>query len=114
MSTVRIVDDRVEVRLTPAEKVAGLLRDLVVPRSAVTGVEVVDRGLSAPRGLRAPGLGLPGLAKIGTWRARGLRQYVVVRRGQAALRLVLAGQRYDAVAVGTDDADELARLLRPS
>ena len=112
MSNVHVTRERVEIRLTARERVAGLLRDLVVPRSAVTTVEVVADGLAAPHGVRAPGLGLPGVAKIGIWRAPGDTQYVVARRGQPAVRLALSGERYDTVVVGADDAEELARRLR--
>ncbi len=111
MSSVIVSDDTVTVRLSLGSRIAGLLRDQVVPRSAVTGVAVVPDGLAAARGLRAPGLALPGRRKVGTWRGRGVRRLVDVRRGQPALRLHLAGQRYDEVLVGSDDAAELATQL---
>jgi hypothetical protein len=82
----------------------------------VSGVEVVPDALAAVRGLRAPGLGLPS-RRIGTWRRRGEKTFVSVRRGQAGLRLALAGQRFDTVLVGLPDpaavAAELTRRLRP-
>jgi hypothetical protein len=60
MTAILVSDDTLTVRLPPVSKVAGLLRDQVIPRSAVTAVEVVPDGLAAARGLRAPGLALPG------------------------------------------------------
>ena len=117
MATVQLTPETLTVHLSRGEKVLGLLRDLTVPRSSVTAVEVVPDGLSALRGIRAPGLGLPGLRAIGTWRRRGERSLVSVRRGQPALRLGLTGQRVDTVLVGLPDpaaaAAELTRLLRP-
>jgi hypothetical protein len=116
MATVQLTTETLTVHLSRGEKIAGLLRDLSVPLAAVTGVEVVPDGLSAVRGLRAPGLGLPS-RRIGTWRRRGERSLVSVRRGQAALRLRLTGQRFDTVLVGLPDpaatAAELTRRLRP-
>lgn len=111
MATVQLNPTTLTVHLTPAEKVGGLLRDLEVPMSAVRGVEVVDSPLSELRGLRAPGLALPGRRKIGTWRRRGERTYVSVRRGQPAIRVQLSGQRYDTLLVGSDDAAALAGAL---
>ena len=96
------------LRLTRAEKILGFLRDVVVPLSAVDDVEVVTDPLAATRGLRAPGLGLPGLRKIGTWRAPGERTLVCVRRDGQAVRVRLSGQRYDTLLVEADDATALA------
>jgi hypothetical protein len=74
---------------------------------------VVPNGLAAPTGIRAPGLGLPGRLKLGTWRARGATSLVAVRRGQPAVRVGLVGQRYDYLVLGVDDAERLAGELRP-
>ncbi|MGY1833392.1 hypothetical protein ACI8AA_23495 [Geodermatophilus sp. SYSU D01180] len=98
------------ITLTPAERVLGLLRDLEVPLSAVRSAEVVPDGLAAARGLRAPGLGLPGVRKIGTWRRRGGKAFVSVRRGPA-VRLELAGQRLDTVLLTVDDAPAVVAAL---
>jgi hypothetical protein len=112
VATLEPTPATVRVRLSRAEKFFGLLRDLEVPRSAITAVEVVPLGLDGVRGLRAPGLGLPRLRAIGTWRGRGEKSYVSVRRDQPAVRLRLTGQRFDSVLIGTDDAAELAARLR--
>ncbi|RBY91007.1 hypothetical protein [Blastococcus sp. TF02A-30] len=114
MATIRTTPDSLQISLTRAEKFFGMLRDLEVPPSAVTSVEAVPSGLAALRGLRAPGLGLPGVRAIGTWRRRGEKTYVSVRRGQPALRIRLTGQRYDTVLVGADDAAALAGTLSPA
>jgi hypothetical protein len=111
MSSIHVSDDTLTVRLSPLSKLAGLLRDQVVPLSAVTGVEVVPDGLAAARGLRAPGLALPGRRRVGTWRGRGVRRFVDVRRGQPALRLHLQGLRYDELLLGHDAATSLAGRL---
>jgi hypothetical protein len=114
MATLQLTADTLAVRFTTVEKLTGWLRDTEVPRSAIHSVEVVVDALGAPRGLRAPGLGLPGVRKIGTWRASGERTLVSVRRDQPALRIRLDGQRYDTWLIGADDAAMLAdRIARP-
>ena len=114
MATVQLTPMTVAVHFTRAEKVWGLLRDVELPRAAVRGVDVVHDPLSDIRGVRAPGLALPGRWKIGTWRRRGERTVVSVRAGQPAVRLRLEGARYDTVLVGADDAATLARSLTPA
>lgn len=110
MATVQLTTDSLTVHLSRAEKLAGLLRNLTVPLDAVTRVEVVPDGPAAVRGLRAPGLGLP-WRRIGTWRQRGERALVSVRRAQPALRLRLTGSRFDTVLVGLPDAAATAAAI---
>ena len=112
VSTITVDGSTLTVRLSAVEKALGLLRDQVVPRSAVVDVEVVEDGLSAVRGIRAPGLGVPVLRKLGTWRGAGRTRFVDVRRGEPALRVTLRGHRYDELLLGTPDAAELAASLR--
>ena len=57
--SMRVIDDKLEIRFTRTEKAIGVLRDLDVPLSAVREGEVVPNGLSAPTGLRMPGFAVP-------------------------------------------------------
>jgi hypothetical protein len=107
MATIQTTPGTLRVSLTRAEKVLGLLRDLEVPLTAVRSVAVVPDGPAAVRGLRAPGLGLPGVRLIGTWRRRGSRSLISVRRGPA-VRLELSGQRFDTVLVSAEDPEAVA------
>lgn len=113
MTSIVVSDDALTIRLPLLSKIAGLLGDQVVPRAAITSAEAVTDGLAAVRGIRAPGLGLPGRRMIGTWRGGGARRFVDVRRNQPALRLRVQGHRYDEFLVGHDDAAALAAQLAP-
>lgn len=113
MTSIAVSDDALTVRLPLLSKIAGLLGNQVIPRSAISSADVVIDGLAAVRGIRAPGLAIPGRRKVGTWRGRGARRFVDVRRGQPALRLRLQGQRYDELLIGHDDAAALAARLAP-
>lgn len=111
MATLQRTDSTLRLTFTPAEKIAGLVRDLEVPLTAVTDVAVVADPVTAVRGLRAPGLALPGVRKVGTWRSRGGSTLVSVRRDQPAVRIELTGQRYTGLLIGADDAAALAAEL---
>jgi hypothetical protein len=108
VAAVELTPSTLTVRFTRGEKLAGLVRDVAVPLSAVREVEVMAEPLRDMRGLRAPGLALPGVRKIGTWRRPGERTLVSVRKGQPAVRVRLTGQRYATLLIGTDEAAELA------
>ncbi|WP_377289970.1 alpha/beta hydrolase family protein [Planomonospora corallina] len=98
--------------LSEGEKVAGLHGDIRVPLSAVRDVDVVRNPVTEVRGLRAPGLAIPGRTKIGTWRRPGGKAFVVARRGTPAVRVTLEGADYAELMVGDDDAAALAGRVR--
>ena len=110
MTSISLLHDRLSIRFTRTEKVLGLVRDQSVPLASVTSARVEAVGLDAVRGVRAPGLGLPGRWLVGTWRGRG-RTLVSVRRGEPALVVELTGQRYDRLVLGTHEAADLAGRL---
>lgn len=114
MAAIEFTPASLSLRLTRFEKIAGLLRDVEMPRSAVVGAEVVAEPLRNLPGMRAPGLGLPGRRAIGTWRRRGQRTLVSVRRGQPAVLVHLTGVRWEALLVGDDRAAESAAALTPA
>jgi hypothetical protein len=74
----------------------------------------VPDGLAAVRGIRAPGLGLPGVRTVGTWRGREGRTLVSVRRGQPVVRIALTGRRFDTLLIGVDDPAAVAGELAPA
>ncbi|GAA1970515.1 hypothetical protein GCM10009817_08030 [Terrabacter lapilli] len=112
MSAVHLNPSELTVELTPAEKVAGLHGDVTIPLAAVTAVDVVPDALAATHGLRAPGLSLPGVRKVGTWRTGNGSEFVVATRGQGGVRLTLTGHEFASVLLGDDDAEALATRIR--
>lgn len=114
MATIHLTSQTLSVRFTTAEHLAGLIRDIDVPRNAVTAVAVELDGVHATSGLRAPGLALPGRRKVGTWRGFGAqprRTAVCVRGGQPAVRIALAGQKWDQLLICATDAKAVAAEL---
>lgn len=103
MATLDITGDEVAVRLTSLEKLWSLRGDVTFPRDAVAGTERFDNGMDAVRGIRAPGLGVPGRRAVGIWRRKGSKELVIAKRGQPAVRIELTGEPWGAVVLGTDD-----------
>lgn len=111
MAHLDIADEHVDVRLSRAEKLFALRGDYRFARRNIESVEVFDDGLDATKGLRAPGLAIPGRRRIGTWRRRDGKQLVSVRRDQPAVRITLGGERYRAVVIGVDDPATIRSAL---
>ena len=104
MATISIDGDDVVLTFTRFERIFGLIHDQRIPLSSITAVTSVANGLAATEGWRAPGLGVPGRSKIGTWRGNGRRMLVRVQRDQPAVRIDAEGQPYRASLIGADDA----------
>jgi hypothetical protein len=113
MSRLEIVDQRLTLRFSRAEKAMGILRDLDVSLDNLVSAEPLRKSWwRVVRGWRV-GFSLPRVRLLGTWRKRGLRQLVDLRRGQPALRLTLReGSPYDEVLVSSPQADDLLVQLR--
>jgi hypothetical protein len=112
MATISVEEDRLRVTFPTREKLLGLVGDLDVPVSSVTSAREVGSWRADVRGWRV-GLGLPGVWLLGTWRSRGHRQLVALRRGRPAVRVVLRDEKYDELLIeAPDPAAVLARLPR--
>lgn len=112
MAEIVFGNGELQVRLTRGEQVGGLRSGVTVPVADVRSVRVVPDGLVAARGLRAPGLHMPGVRKIGTWRSRAGRMFLTVRRDEPAVVIQL---RRDAawrtLVIGSPRAHEVAERV---
>ena len=112
MAKLTIEGTDLVLSLTTTEKIAALHGDVRVPLQQVTSIETLPDALAAVHGVRAPGLAFPGRTKIGTWRGRGARRFVVARRGEPGLRIRMKGARYDELLVATPAGERVAAMIR--
>ena len=100
MANLIVSDENLEVELSPLERLGALRRaPLRFPLANVRSVERVDGGMSAVRGWRMPGTGLPGVIALGTWRTRNTVDFVAVARNAASYVVELEGQKFDRLIV---------------
>jgi hypothetical protein len=111
MAHITLSDEEIRIELSLWEKIFGLMGNRTIPRSAVTEVALETDPLGATRGLRAPGLGVPGSVKIGTWRGKGRRMFVSIRRSSPAVRIETTGLDRDAFLVSVSDAGAVVDAL---
>lgn len=112
MATLSVSPTDLVISLTLREKVAGLHGDVRVPLAAVTEVGVVQDPVANVRGVRAPGLSIPGRTKIGTWRSHGHRIFAVARQGIPGVRVILTGTGFDELLISVNDAAAVAHRVR--
>lgn len=111
MGSLTITSDRLQVRFTRFEKLAGLLRDVDIPLTEIRSCTAIRHGFTAVRGSRRPGFDLPGRLKVGTWWRGGQRTVVCVRRGEPALHISVRGHDDPSWLIGTPEAAQLAQEL---
>lgn len=113
MPTITIDARRIHLRLSLAERIFALRGHLTLPLDTIEAVDVVPDALAAVQGLRAPGLGVPGGAKIGTWRRRRGTTIALVRGRGPGLRIRTTDRATQVVVVSTPQAADLAAQLAP-
>ena len=93
MVSIDLEAGALRVELTRGEKLAALRRaDVVIPWAQIRSVEAVADPIRLVHGLRAPGLGIPGRTKIGTWRSKGRKTFAVTHKGLTRIADHPAGQ----------------------
>lgn len=111
MAHITLSDEEIRIELSLWEKIFGLMGNRTIPRSAVAEVALETDPLSATRGMRAPGLGVPGSIKIGTWRGKGRKMFVSIRRSFPAVRIETVGLDRDAFLVSVPNATSVVTAL---
>ncbi|MHA7984614.1 hypothetical protein ACX9R5_02305 [Rathayibacter sp. CAU 1779] len=95
MADFHVYRDRLEIRLTRAEKMLSLRRDdLVVPRESIRSVAITADPWIWIRGVRAPGNSIPLTLAVGTWKFHGGMDF-----------LVLKGKQRSAVVIDIEQPD---------
>lgn len=116
MASLVVDSDSVAVRLSLSERIAAFHGDVVMPRSCVREVQVLDP-FHKVRGWRAPGTAAPFLGAYGTYRRRGHKEFLALRWRRAsrrqAIRLTLEGHKFDAVSVSVSDPEAVVHMLQP-
>ena len=110
--TLAIDGDDLVVRLSGADVVWALARELRVPRMLVRSVSVAERPSLGRPGMRIGGSYLPGVLTAGRYRRRGQWSFWVVHRARRLLVVeCVTGARFDRIVLEVPDPDgEAARL----
>jgi hypothetical protein len=113
MAELRIDEGQISVRLSLAEKIGALHKDLQFPRAAVRTVRVVDNPFGEIGGMRLPGTRVPGVMALGTWRRRKGWDFVAVYRGQRGIVVEVDANQaaYQRIILSAKDPDGIRDQL---
>lgn len=103
MARVSVTDDLLTVDLQGLHQLWAFKRRIRVPLAHVRGATADPGIVHEPKGMRAPGLHLPGAAVIGSFRRKGEKHFWDVRSGAHAVVIELADETYDRLIVDVED-----------
>ncbi|MDY7542027.1 hypothetical protein KIV56_10515 [Cryobacterium breve] len=113
MASLRVHPDRLEVHLTKAEKTLAFRReDIVVARENIRSVTITDDPWIWIRGIRAPGLEVPLVVAVGTWKFHGGKDFLAIKRRRQAVVIDLVDEDFSRVILTTNHAPDLIASLK--
>jgi len=111
MADLHVHRDRLEIRLTRAEKALALRKhDLVIPRDRIRSVAITTDPWIWVRGVRVPGTGIPLTLAIGTWKFHGGKDFLLIK-GKSRPAVVIDIDQPDQPDDGAEVADGYDRVL---
>ncbi|PFG29484.1 hypothetical protein [Paramicrobacterium agarici] len=113
MASILLHSDRLEIKLTAAEKMLAHRKDsLVIPRDSIRSVALTDDPWIWVRGVRAPGTAVPLTLAVGQWKFHGGKDFLVLKGARPAVVIDLVDEEFRRVLVSTRKGVELIAALR--
>jgi hypothetical protein len=119
MADLHVHRDRLEIHLTPTERLLSLRRDdIVVRREDIRSVAITEDSWIWIRGVRAPGTIVPLTLAVGTWKFHGGKDFLLLKgKNRAAVVIDLdvdaePSTEFARVIVSTTHATRLVEALR--
>jgi hypothetical protein len=113
---LQLSGDVVVVSLSGLDRLFALKGRLDIPKSHITGVEVMPRKAVPPTPgtwLRAPGTHLPGLIRYGSYGREPNREFWAVYRQREVIVIRVTDWAYSRLILATRDPHADASLLKP-
>lgn len=113
MASILLHNDRLEIKLTAAEKVLALRKDdVVVERKNIRAVSLTEDPWIWMRGVRAPGTAIPLTLAVGQWKFHGGKDFLVLKGARPAVVIDLEDDEFTRVIVSTKQGVELIAALK--
>lgn len=111
MAKVTVDKNSLKISLTLFEKIRALSPSLHFDLKNVRGATDDSSFIKDGLGIRAPGTGFPGLIAQGTFYKKGDRVFALWHKGQQVVVVELQNSFYDRLAIGCNDAKQLANEI---
>lgn len=109
MASISMTDTGLEITLKGWEKLLTYKGDIRIPTENIRGATEDPTFMNEGLVIRTRGaIGVPGLFSYGVFAKKGDRIFASWRRGQNVLVIELQGMKWNRLALGCDEAKELA------
>jgi len=113
MAVLFVHADRLEIRLTRAEKILSLRRsDLSIPLENIRSAALTDDPWVWVRGIRAPGTAVPLTLAVGTWKFHDGKDFLLIKGTRTSVVIDLENSEFSRIIVTTRHSITLLRALR--
>ncbi|MBF4636077.1 hypothetical protein ITJ38_16835 [Agreia pratensis] len=117
MAVLFVHTDRLEIRLTRAEKILSLRRtNIDIPLDRIRSAVITEDPWVWVRGIRAPGSAVPLTLAIGTWKVHDGKDFLLIKGTRTSVVIDIDGEgdgaEFMRVLITTTHALELLRALR--
>ncbi|TFI45757.1 hypothetical protein E4P29_02055 [Rhodococcus sp. 1R11] len=110
MNTVTVVDAALIVEPRGLDKLWSFTRRLRIPLTHVRGATHDPGAADEPKGIRAPGLGLPGKT-AGTFHRDGVKTFYNVTGSRDTIVIELQDEKYQRLILSVDDPRAVVRQI---
>lgn len=108
MPTIELMNTELKIYLNWWEKALSLHGNLSVPLKHIRGATEDEQFRGLKLGIRAPGIGIPGVIQAGTYHKNGEAQFVFWTRGKRRVVIELANEKLARIILGVQDARKVA------
>ncbi|GAA0990810.1 hypothetical protein [Subtercola frigoramans] len=113
MSVLFVHPDRLEIRLTRAEKIMSLRRsDIDVPLENIRSAALTDDPWVWVRGIRAPGTAIPLTLAVGSWKYHDGKDFLLIKGTRTSVVIDLQDSEFSRIIVTTRHSLSLLKALR--
>ena len=113
MAVLFVHPDRLEIRLSRAEKLLSLRRsDIEVPLESIRSAALTDDPWIWVRGIRAPGTAVPLTLAVGSWKFHDGKDFLLIKGTRTSVVIDLEGAEFSRIIVTTRHSLTLLRALR--
>jgi hypothetical protein len=112
--SVEVEGENLVLRITGRDAFYALCRGMTIPLDCIQGITVVAAQKVPKKGLRWPGLEIPGALRAGSYGLGDRRDFWLVRKAPELLVVELeSGEPYRRLILELPDVREQARRIRP-
>lgn len=113
MAVLFVHTDRLEIRLTRAEKILSLRRtNIDIPLERIRSAVITEDPWVWVRGIRAPGTAVPLTLAVGSWKFHDGKDFLLIKGTRTSVVIDLDGAEFSRIIVTTRHSLTLLRALR--